>query len=130
MSDSSNAAAVPRRPAGRTRAALIAGAVAIAAASATAGAVLTDDDSSSTTASSTTVSIDATIEEVAAAQTALDSVGCYPYPVDGTYGPHTASAVKAFQSASGLPDDGVLSEETNAALAVAAAAGTPVCVAD
>lgn len=130
MSDSNTATGSQQKPPGRSTAVLILGAVAIAAAGATAGVVLSDDDSSGTEAVSTTVSIDATTEEVIAVQTALETVGCYPYPADGEYGPHTAAAVKAFQSASGLADDGALSEETNSALEAAAAAGTTVCTSD
>lgn len=129
MSDSSNATAVSKKPTGRTTAALVAGALAIAAASATAGAVLTDDDSSSAS-TTTTIVVEATPEEITAAQTALEAVGCYPYPSDGQYGPHTAEAVKAFQAASGLTNDGALTAETSAALTAAAAAGTTVCTAD
>ena len=130
MSDPGNDTAVSKKATGRTTAALIAGAFAIAAASATAGAVLTDNDPSSTVATSTTVHIDATLEEITSAQTALKAVGCYEFPADGAYGPHTAKAVKAFQAASGLPEDGVLDDATSAALEAAAAAKTPVCAGD
>lgn len=57
----------------------------------------------------------------------LNVVGCYVGAVDGTSGPKTESAVKAFQAASGLSPDGVLGPKTEAALRDAAAAKKVVC---
>jgi len=55
-------------------------------------------------------------------QQALAALGLLPGPFDAAYGPATAAAVKAFQSARGLDVDGWVGAQTRAALAAAAAA--------
>jgi len=55
-------------------------------------------------------------------QQALAALGLLPGPLDAAYGPATAAAVKAFQSARGLDVDGWVGAQTRAALAAAAAA--------
>lgn len=57
----------------------------------------------------------------------LNVVGCYVGAVDGTKGPKTAAAVKAYQAASGLSPDGVLGPKTEALLQKDAAAKKVVC---
>jgi peptidoglycan hydrolase-like protein with peptidoglycan-binding domain len=53
-------------------------------------------------------------------QLTLGSVGFDPGPADGVFGKMTATAVAAFQSASGLPVNGVVGPATKRALASAA----------
>jgi len=54
---------------------------------------------------------------VAALQRLLAWAGYAPGPIDGRYGPLTEQAVIRFQSASGLPVDGIAGPRTRAALA-------------
>lgn len=70
---------------------------------------------------------DATPEELEIWQTDLNAVGCYVGPVDGSLGPQTESAIKAFQAAKGLTVDGLLGPQTEGALTDAVAAGEIVC---
>lgn len=49
-------------------------------------------------------------------QLALEARGFYPGDIDGTYGPHTAAAVHAFQLSQGLLADGEAGENTLTAL--------------
>jgi len=62
-------------------------------------------------------------------QQALTSAGYDPGSADGTYGPKTQAAVKAFQQANGLSADGVVGPETasalNSALTSTATPSTP-----
>lgn len=51
-------------------------------------------------------------EQVAEVQALLKLLGFYSGPVDGTYQESTASAVSAFQQATGLPPDGVVGPAT------------------
>jgi len=51
----------------------------------------------------------ASAEQVARAQSLLTDLGFKPGPVDGKEGPMTAAAVREYQSAAGLPDDGRVS---------------------
>ncbi len=60
-------------------------------------------------------------------QAGLTKVGCYSGKIDGVSGPLTTSAIKAFQSASGLPVDGVYGSMTRTKLLAAVSAGTRVC---
>ena len=52
-------------------------------------------------------------------------MGCYTGKVDGVSGPLTTKAVRAFQTASGLPADGVYGSVTKAKLLAADNAGRP-----
>jgi uncharacterized protein (TIGR02594 family) len=61
-----------------------------------------------------------TISEI---QAALKTLGFDPGPIDGDAGPHTISAVTAFQRARGLVPDGIAGPLTQAALKRAIAAG-------
>jgi murein DD-endopeptidase MepM/ murein hydrolase activator NlpD len=54
--------------------------------------------------------------DVAALQVALRAVGVYPSTIDGAYGPGTREAVRRFQTAHGLPADGVAGAGTRQAL--------------
>lgn len=56
---------------------------------------------------------------VKAAQRALNKAGFDPGPIDGAYGPNTASAVVAFQLGNRLLADGVLGPKTAARLELA-----------
>ena len=57
--------------------------------------------------------------EVEQLQADLVALGYDPGPVDGIFGGGTESAVKAFQSARGLSVDGLVGDQTRAALAEA-----------
>jgi len=66
-------------------------------------------------------------EELEVWQTDLAAVGCYGGAVDGTNGPLTEAAVRAYQSAKGLTVDGLLGPQTEAALQDSVDAGETVC---
>ncbi|MBZ6379806.1 hypothetical protein B5C34_14600 [Pacificimonas flava] len=57
-------------------------------------------------------------ETVKAIQAALQEAGVDPGPIDGIYGPNTASAVGAFQAQKGLLVDGEVGPETAAILKI------------
>jgi peptidoglycan hydrolase-like protein with peptidoglycan-binding domain len=59
-------------------------------------------------------------------QQALARAGFSPGAADGQFGPKTAAAVKAFQSANGLAVDGVVGPKTWAKLNAVAAPTAPV----
>ena len=85
--------------------------------------------STSTTPTSTTVPTDTTLRPgatgaaVTALQQALTSLGYAPGAADGNYGAATTEAVKAFQKANGLAEDGVAGPQTIAAINEAVASG-------
>lgn len=54
-------------------------------------------------------------------QRQLETLGLCPGPLDGTYGPATAAAVREFQASHGLPEDGIVGAQTLGALTTAAA---------
>jgi peptidoglycan hydrolase-like protein with peptidoglycan-binding domain len=91
--------------------------------------------SSSTTAtttskapsSSSTTTAGLSAAAVRILQAGLAKVGCYTGKVDGVSGPLTTKAVRAFQTASGLPADGVYGSATKAKLLAAENAGNRVC---
>jgi len=66
-------------------------------------------------------------ESVRAVQQYLLNLGFNPGPVDGVFGPRTEAAVKAFQRANGLWDDGIVGPITWGALerAIEASRGNP-----
>lgn len=70
---------------------------------------------------------DASPEDLEIWQTDLNAVGCYAGRVDGSLGPQTESAIKAFQTAKDLRVDGLLGPQTKGALEEAVAAGEIVC---
>jgi len=82
-----------------------------------------------TTSSSSTSTTRAGLSPTAvtALQTALSAVGCYAGSIDGTIGPATTKALRAFQAADGLSVDGVYGSSTRSKLAEAVSAGTKVC---
>ena len=57
-----------------------------------------------------------TSEAVTALQNLLTSLGFYTGPITGQYGPLTKAAVKAFQTARGIPPTGAVGPKTLAAL--------------
>ena len=61
--------------------------------------------------------------QVEALQRELNGLGYTVGTIDGTYGPATVSAVKAFQQANGLTPDGVVGSKTLAALRAKATSG-------
>ncbi len=61
--------------------------------------------------------------QVQVLQRELNGLGYTVGAIDGTYGPATVSAVKAFQSANGLTPDGVVGSKTLAALRAKATSG-------
>jgi hypothetical protein len=105
---------------------LVAGVAALAAACSTGTA---SSSSSSTTAgnTSTTASAASTTASTKALQQALAQVGCYSGAIDGSVGPTTTAAVKAFQAAVGITVDGIYGPNTEGHLLAADKAGTKVC---
>lgn len=57
------------------------------------------------------------------AQHALKDKGYDPGALDGIYGPQTQAAIRKFQKESSLPDDGILTLQTLAALGVTTSGG-------
>jgi peptidoglycan hydrolase-like protein with peptidoglycan-binding domain len=55
-------------------------------------------------------------DDVKAVQTALKNKGLYTDTLDGNFGPKTDAAVKAFQKANGLTQDGIVGPKTCVAL--------------
>jgi hypothetical protein len=55
--------------------------------------------------------------DVLVVQRRLAALGFDPGPLDGEYGPATAAAVRAFQTAAGIEVDGIVGPQTRAALA-------------
>lgn len=68
-----------------------------------------------------TISWGASGGDVSEAQAILRNWGYYDGSVDGIFGPRTSAAVKWFQSANGLPVDGVIGPTTWAALGITVA---------
>ena len=64
--------------------------------------------------------------DVASVQTRLIALGLYSGAVDSIYSANVQSAVKAFQTANGLPADGIVGNQTWAALFPADLAGAPI----
>jgi hypothetical protein len=64
-------------------------------------------------------------QKVVAVQYALGRLGFLTSLADGSYGPKTVAAVKAFQAKQGLPETGTVDARTLAALDAAAAAHDP-----
>ena len=61
---------------------------------------------------------------VLAVQTALQSKGFSPGTLDGVFGPKTSAAIKAMQSASSIPQTGVIDSGVLMALGVSAPSGS------
>jgi peptidoglycan hydrolase-like protein with peptidoglycan-binding domain len=74
-------------------------------------------------APSTTLKPADTGAQVQTLQRELNGLGYTVGTIDGTYGPATSSAVKAFQQANGLTPDGVVGSKTLAALRAKATSG-------
>jgi peptidoglycan hydrolase-like protein with peptidoglycan-binding domain len=72
---------------------------------------------------------EAAVHELEVWQHDLNVVGCWAGAEDGTLGPQTEAAIRAYQAAAGLAVDGRLGPQTEASLAEAAAAGHQVCAA-
>lgn len=98
----------------------------VIAASLGVAAGCSDDDSPDSTQTVTVVS-DADPADLEVWQTDLNAVGCYSGPVDGSLGPQTEAAIRAFQEAEGLSVDGLLGPDTEGALQDAVQAGETVC---
>ncbi len=74
-------------------------------------------------APSTTLKPADTGTQVETLQRELNGLGYTVGAIDGTYGPATVSAVKAFQQANGLTPDGVVGSKTLAALRAKSTSG-------
>ena len=96
-------------------------------AAAQAGQPVCGDPEAEAEAAAPTPVDDAAVHELEVWQHDLNVVGCYAGAEDGTLGPQTEAAIRAFQSATGLAVDGALGPVTESALAEAAAAGHQVC---
>jgi peptidoglycan hydrolase-like protein with peptidoglycan-binding domain len=83
--------------------------------------------STTTTATPSTTQVPLSRTAVRILQGYLAKVGCYPGKIDGVTGPVTTRAVRAFQSASGLPVDGDYGAQTRTRLLAAVNGGTRVC---
>jgi peptidoglycan hydrolase-like protein with peptidoglycan-binding domain len=89
--------------------------------------------SSSSHSNSTSSSVSPTTNGTAvtannkALQQGLAEVGCYAGPIDGIVGPSTVAAIKDFQRAVGLTQDGVYGPKTQQHLQAAEKSGTKVC---
>jgi peptidoglycan hydrolase-like protein with peptidoglycan-binding domain len=70
---------------------------------------------------------DASTTELETWQHDLNVVGCWAGPVDGTLGPETEAAIRAFQQAANLTVDGKLGPQTEEALASDASEGALIC---
>ncbi|MGD0392194.1 MAG: peptidoglycan-binding domain-containing protein [Acidimicrobiales bacterium] len=94
-----------------------------------AGCSNSSSTATTTTASSSTSSTTPAMSAAAIRilQADLAKVGCYSGKIDGVSGPMTATAIRAFQTASGLPVDGVYGSMTRTKLLAAENAGTHVC---
>lgn len=79
--------------------------------------------STASTSSTKALQYGATGDDVKALQTTLNSLG-YSLDVDGSFGPATQAAVKAYQQANGLAVDGSVGPQTSASLAANSAAQT------
>jgi hypothetical protein len=103
--------------------------VATVAALAAACSTGTPSSSSSTTAGNTptTASAASATASTKALQQALAQVGCYSGAIDGSQGPTTTAAIKAFQTAAGITVDGIYGPNTKGHLLAADKAGTKVC---
>lgn len=89
-----------------------------------------DDTGASSVAASPSTSEDPGVETVLfdrAIQQMLFDVGCSEVAPDGTIGPETDAAIRAFQAASGLEIDGEVGPETDEALRSAAEGDRMVC---
>jgi peptidoglycan hydrolase-like protein with peptidoglycan-binding domain len=101
----------------------------------TVTATVTESVTAPSTAPSTATSTVGTAATAAAVadlerwQTDLKEVGCYAGAIDGTLGPQTEAAIRAYQSAEKLGVDGRLGPQTEAALQNDVNAGTTVCTA-
>jgi hypothetical protein len=101
----------------------------------TVTATVTESVTAPSTAASTATSTAGTAVTAAAVadlerwQTDLKEVGCYAGAIDGTLGPQTEAAIRAYQTAAKLGVDGRLGPQTESALQNDVNAGTTVCTA-
>lgn len=93
-----------------------------------AGTVVAGCGSSSSSGTSASANTGAaSTAAVKVIQTDLATVGCYAGTIDGISGPQTTSALRNFQTATGLTADGIYGQQTAAALTAADHAGKIVC---
>ena len=119
-------------PPATRRLAVIAVAIALLAAACSGS-----DDSAVSTSAGTAASAGSTSGKSSSAgadgndvldvQRELNTLGCEAGPLDGTLGPDTLGGIRRFQAAAGIAVDGIVGPRTRAALASAAATGTPRC---